>query len=62
MLVVDGRRVVADMGSRDAIAPGVATVNQGRTRSPITVKVSAIEASKYGGDLASQAGVEVAAS
>jgi HAMP domain-containing protein len=51
--------VLADVGSREAIAPGVATVKRGRALAPLTVKVSAIEASRYARDLASQPSVEV---
>jgi hypothetical protein len=58
-MVIDGRRVLADLGSRDAIAPGVATVKRGRALAPLTVNVSVIEASGYARDLASQPNVEV---
>jgi diguanylate cyclase (GGDEF)-like protein len=47
--VVQGTTVLADVGNRNAIAPGTATITQ---RHSVTVRVSAITADEYARDLA----------
>jgi diguanylate cyclase (GGDEF)-like protein len=53
--LIQGGRVIAAVGDRTAIAPGLARPS----RSPITVAVSTISAATYGRDLSSGSGIGI---
>ncbi len=59
-VVVSSRgHVLADVGDRTALAPGVVTVKGAPGGSPLTVRAAAVTAAEYARDLGSSPGAEV---